>query len=53
MMPVADQALKQIIRESGVRDGEFLTGLIESISGKKVEDSVWSRWSGEPCVSRV
>ena len=41
VMPAADQALTQITRETEVNEDEFLTGLIESISGKKVPDSVW------------
>ena len=41
MMPIGDQALKQVIRESGFSEDEFLTTVLESVSGKKVADTVW------------
>ncbi len=41
VMPIADQALKQIIQESGLPDDEFLTEIIEAVSGKEVDDTVW------------
>lgn len=41
ILPVGDQAMKQVIRESGLPEDEFLTSLLESVSGRKVADRVW------------
>ena len=41
IMATADQAFKQVIRESGLHEDEFLMTVLESVSGKKVGDTVW------------
>ena len=41
IMFAADQAFKQVIRESGISEDEFLITIIESVSGKKLADTVW------------
>jgi hypothetical protein len=41
MIPVADQAMKHVIRQSGLSEDEFLTNILESVSGKKVADTAW------------
>lgn len=41
IMPAADQAFKQVIRESGLDEDEILITILESVSGKKVADTVW------------
>ncbi len=41
IMPAADQAFKQVIRQSGLHEDEFLITIIESVSGEKVADTVW------------
>lgn len=41
ILPIADQAFKQIIKESEVAEDDFLFGILESISGKKVSDQIW------------
>jgi hypothetical protein len=41
IMPVADQAMKQVILSSGYDEDEYLCMLLEYISGKKVSDNIW------------
>ena len=41
IMPAADQAFQQVISESGLPEDEFLMTILESVSGKKVGDTVW------------
>ena len=41
IMPVVDQCFKQVIRESGLPEDEYLFSLIESDSGRKVSDTIW------------
>ena len=41
MITVADQAMKHVIRQSGLSEDEFLTNILESVSGKKVADTAW------------
>ena len=41
IMPIVDQAFKQVINGSGLSEDDFLITLIESVSGKKVADTIW------------
>lgn len=47
IMPAADQGFKQIIRESGLDEHAFIFTILESISGKKVANTVWDPMVGE------
>jgi hypothetical protein len=33
--------MKQVIRQSGLSEDEFLTNILESVSGTKVTDTAW------------
>ena len=37
-----DQALKAAAKQKGTTEDEFIFSLIETISGRKVEDSIWT-----------
>ena len=41
IMSVGDQALKALIRESGLSEDEFIASILESVSGTKVTGKVW------------
>ena len=41
ILPVADQAFKHMVRQSGLPEDEFLTNILESVSGREVADTVW------------
>jgi len=41
LMPVADQAMSMLIKTKGLDEDTFITGLMESVSGKKVVPSIW------------
>jgi hypothetical protein len=40
-MTAGDQGLKMAIRKAGMPENEFLLSLLESVSGRKVPDSIW------------
>ena len=46
IMPIADQAFKQLIQENGLSEDDFLFSILESVSGEKVPDSIWEPLTG-------
>lgn len=46
IMPIADLAFKQIVQQSGLSEDDFLFSILESVSGKKVPDSIWEPLTG-------
>ncbi len=41
VLPVSDQAIKQVIQNSGKNENEYIFAIIEKLSGKKVQPSIW------------
>jgi hypothetical protein len=41
LMPVADQAMRMLIKKEGLDEDAFIVSLIESVSGKKALLSIW------------
>lgn len=37
-----DRALKAAVKQSGVSENEFIFSLIEILSGKKIDDTIWT-----------
>jgi hypothetical protein len=50
IMPAADQAFKQMIRESGQSEDEFLVAILESVSGRRVPESIWEPMAVDPQI---
>lgn len=41
LLPSTDQALKTVARQRGMSEDEFIFSLIESVSGRRVEPTIW------------
>jgi hypothetical protein len=41
LLPSTDQALKAVARQRGLSEDEFVFSLIESVSGRRVEPTIW------------
>lgn len=41
LMPLADEAMRALIKNNGVEEDVFIVALIESVSGRKVPSSIW------------
>lgn len=41
ILPTSDKAFKQVIQNSGKNENAYIFAIIEKLSGKKVEESVW------------
>lgn len=46
MMVMGDQALKMAVRKSGLPENDFLFSVLESVSGRRVQDTVWQPLTG-------
>lgn len=42
ILPASDKAVKQVIQQSGKNENAYIFGIIEKLSGKKVQESVWT-----------
>ena len=42
ILPTSDKAFKQVIQKSGKNEDAYIFTIIEKLSGKKVQDSVWT-----------
>ena len=42
ILPRSDQAFKQVIQSSGKNENDYIFAIIEKLSGKKVQKSVWT-----------
>lgn len=41
ILPASDRAFKQVIKNSGKNENAYIFAIIEKLSGKKVQESVW------------